>query len=824
MNADNKVSFTTKINSTVGDIKTISANAYEQVCKRGDCYEVIPDDRPIKLYFDTDIKYEGDYLDCYTEGAVPFIKEGIKRVINETFKNENLPVEPILHFATSNSPSFIDFKKKTTLAKISIHTVVENIIASKKQQDLLVKYLNKNLKLYFTDFEDYIGIGNKLFDESVYDKNRKLRSLYASKPNENRPLIINEGTFEGLVISAFIPENAFLLPELQGVENPKTHTNNIVCNKTETNNYNRIYVERFLEEGLLDKYSVEYIDWRNIGFILKYEFKEDGWELFKVFSNLTPSKYDELSCRDHWDKWDENPAKPLTIASLINMVKKDNKEKYTEIHKEINKLKAQDKKIPKTENSFHADTDEECGTIIYNMLEPSIIGCKGQIFMKHGNIWINNPDLIKAFIIDFVMKAHIVKKYKDNEISYWANYSPAEKIYKVIINKVALNPKNDLYTKFHTTTKGRICFMDGVLDFKQRRFYKWEEIDFEYYSCVMIKRNFENYYNNPNRDVIEEIKEKIYKNMYGDKVETALHFFSRGIAGYSEDKNLATYCGNRDCGKGVQYDNLSYGFEDYVKTFELGNILYNRKTSGMENVDCSKKLYWLLDLEFARLGISQEIPDHKSELKANSKMVKKIAGGGDTIVARRNYDRVDSHFTIDTTFAIFGNNSLQFDNDDCKEHIIEFNSVNQFKTKEYIDKLREDGVDELELQRYKVKDYTIKEKTQTEEWRNAIVYLLYENFKNEPVSILKTEEIEDVSLLGKIRELYTISNNNDNIIPCEEVYSSLSDFDKKKIDNELLSMNVFKKRCYSGDYRKKWCFYGLVMLREETENTDTESM
>ena len=83
------------------------------------------------------------------------------------------------------------------------------------------------------------------------------------------------------------------------------------------------------------------------------------------------------------------------------------------------------------------------------------------------------------------------------------------------------------------------------------------------------------------------------------------------------------YLGSRNCGKGAQYDALKTAFESYVHTFELGNVLYNRKTSGLENVDCSKKLYWLLYFEFVRFAISQEIPDPKSELKVNGKLWKK---------------------------------------------------------------------------------------------------------------------------------------------------------------------------------------------------------
>ena len=57
---------------------------------------------------------------------------------------------------------------------------------------------------------DYLNDDNheKLFDESIYDKNRKIRSINCSKPGENRPLKLLEGTFEQSVITCFIPENA----------------------------------------------------------------------------------------------------------------------------------------------------------------------------------------------------------------------------------------------------------------------------------------------------------------------------------------------------------------------------------------------------------------------------------------------------------------------------------------------------------------------------------------------------------------------------------------------------------------------------------------
>ena len=135
----------------------------------------------------------------------------------------------------------------------------------------------------------------------------------------------------------------------------------------------------------------------------------------------------------------------------------------------------------------------------------------------------------------------------------------------------------DITGKLHFTTKGRLCFLDGVLDFKMKRFYLWDEVDFEYYSCVMINRKYGDYFNSPNLKLVNNIKDIIFKTLFGDDIDVGLKFLARGIAGHYEDKNIATHLGNRNCGKGVCYDALKFVFEDYVATFELGNILYNRK-------------------------------------------------------------------------------------------------------------------------------------------------------------------------------------------------------------------------------------------------------
>jgi hypothetical protein len=487
------------------------------------------------------------------------------------------------------------------------------------------------------------------------------------------------------------------------------------------------------------------------------------------------------------------------------------------------------KKIIEEAGVKMVNNDNDACKLIFEELKDCFKSYKGRLFYLHENIWIYDENFIDNFILNHILNSKIYYYTKENQdgeptyTPYCQNITTAKHVREALYCQIRINNNDDeLYSKFHTTNKGKLCFNDGVLDFASKSFTTWDQIKeqkIEIYPTTKINRDYRTYFENPNFEVINEIKDKIFNTLYGDKTDDALQFLARALAGHHEDKRWATYLGNRNCGKGVEYDLLSEGFENYVSTFELGNILYCRKTAGTENIDCSKKLYWLIDLEFVRLAVSQEIPDCNSGLQVNSKQLKKITGGGDTIIARRNYDRKDTHFKIDTSFYIKGNNTLLCDNSDCDETRVEFCSVIQFKTEEEIELMRQQGRDEKEMVRYKVADKDIKNKCKTTEWKNAIVYLTFMNYFNKCVEIRKSADIEDNSLLGAIHEKYELTYNNDDCILCNDIHTELNGFDKGKIALELNAMNIFKKKyTKSGPYRLKWCYFGIKLKpQDETE-------
>jgi hypothetical protein len=460
--------------------------------------------------------------------------------------------------------------------------------------------------------------------------------------------------------------------------------------------------------------------------------------------------------------------------------------------------------------------DNEAGAYFFKLFKDKIIYYNKQLFMKKGNVWINDRETVEKHILELILESNVVRE-RDNVLKPYAqNYVDAIHIKDVILIKVVNNPDNvNIIDKFHTTTKGRLCFKDGVLDFKTKMFYKWENITFEYYTPKMIDRNYGEYFNKPNLKTVAEVKSKIYDTLFGDRVETALKFLSRGIAGHSEDKNFATYIGNRNCGKSLLFDNQKAGFGDYVGAFQLGNILYERAHSTEE---ISKKMYWAIDLQFLRLAISQETPAPEMKMKVNGEMLKKLASGGDTITARRNFDREDTTFTTETTLFFMGNGSLEFDTPDVYEQCLDFSGTTQFKTREEIQQMKDEGKPELLWGRYKVKDATIKDKAKTEEWSNATVYLMLQYYTDKAVPILRKFEDNEVSLREKILITYEITGKKtDEILVCD-VEEAIGG-DKKKIRIELESMRVMKVKCSKGDMRNKYVYQGikLIVIKIEIE-------
>lgn len=454
----------------------------------------------------------------------------------------------------------------------------------------------------------------------------------------------------------------------------------------------------------------------------------------------------------------------------------------------------------KMENVFISNDNEACN-IIFEQLENTLIFVSDRFYYKHINCWINNTTTIDALILTTITSSNIYKSNKDfTLVPYAQNTKTAKNIRELLYAKVRINCNNAIkYSWFHSSTKKKICFEDGVLDFKTRTFTLWENVEEPIYTTTIIKRSYLNYFNSPNREYINKIKNNIFVNLFGNKTKLALQFFSRAIAGCNEDKNFMSYMGNRDCGKGILYECFTNAFEDYVTSFSLENMMCRRESN--KGSDTAKENAWLLDLEFARLAVAQET-DHnengniKQSLKVSNKMMKSIMSGGDVLEGRRLYEQI-TKFTIDTTLAVFGNNELAISEEDSSQHHLKFEGVKRFVTQEYYDINKETLGDEY-VSAYVIRDPDLKFKVRSEDYINAMVYLLFENYTDECITVETTINDDGDDITPSIRALifkhYELTKNIDDRISKDELFQVVGK-DKKKITAELKQLGCWGEIC-----------------------------
>jgi len=644
--------YTDKINSTDDDIKICTPENYEYICESLGCYEVTPDDRPIKLYFDIDIKgVIEEYYDHLT--MFPNVLQYAKDIINRFIKEQmEINVTPEYCVCESNSLNFIDWVSKKNYWKLSIHLIVNNIIALKSTQLTIIKLLNEFAYDVHPDVNDYLETNNegKLFDESVYSKNRKIRSLNCSKPGENRPLKLVEGTFQQSIISSSIPEDAvlFSLPEKKeesDVKNQATTTpkNSSLSFSEKDKKRSKMYFDLFMEKGVLYRYASEYASWRDIGFILRYEFGEDdGYGLFDDFSKLCRSKYDSVENRKWWNTIKEGHDKPITFASLIYMVKRDNPEIYEEIFSIVKQVMK--KYQPNTDALNKYDIyfiDEKdlsdpflTAKIISKTLKDTLVLSKEIWYMLTDNqLWKQQKE--PSFYITNELRRYIdisnekcvlqISKLEGAEKEVYIEKSKEYlKAYKSISSSGFLNvltkylrtllTVNDFADKLDANT-GKLAFKNGIMDLETLQFREG------ILSSDFITQTIPYDYTKADPSKIISLKSNLKKilNNNDEHLEYFLSIIGFCFIGIPHKEKSIYFCVDKtdnahgDNGKTFYFDILTNLMPNYVYKskgvfLEKGNTKVHKQLVNMK----SKRLVWL---------------DEYSTNKTNPELIKELADG-----------------------------------------------------------------------------------------------------------------------------------------------------------------------------------------------------
>lgn len=527
-----------------------------------------------------------------------------------------------------------------------------------------------------------------------------------------------------------------------------------------------------LRKNIKKTYPTIYDNWKQL-----QNKQETEWRL-KVKEDIKALKESK-----HQEKLEERNEKvairqqKIDEKNAIRQQKTDNKDKEA--------LAIETRK----QNHTFVDNDNDACDIVMKLLKGIIIFVGEKYYYKYENCWINNKHTINALLLKFITECEIYRWNEDYNLSpYVQNTNTAKHVLELLYAKIMVEKCDVKYSTFHSSTKKKLCFQDGVLDFKTKKFTLWEDITEPIFTTITIKRNFQEYFNNPNRFYIDSIKNDILGNLFGDKTDLALKFFSRSIAGCCEDKNFMSYSGNRNCGKGIFYTAMAASLEDYVTSFNLENMVCKRESN--KSSDIAKENAWLLPFEFSRIAIAQETDENendniKTSLKISNKMMKSIMSGGDELIARPLYcDPIK--ITLDVTLGFFGNNELSISGEDSGQHHFKFNGVKQFVTQEKYDSF--DGMGKDFISAYAVRDETLKDKIKTDEYMNAMVYLLFENYQDKCLTINAVDnddgEQYELSIRALIFKHYEITKDDKDRVGKDDLIQLIKK-DKKKILAEL---------------------------------------
>ena len=324
-------------------------------------------------------------------------------------------------------------------------------------------------------------------------------------------------------------------------------------------------------------------------------------------------------------------------------------------------------------------------------------------------MWSNHDDAFR----------HMMQKFKDKLIFSTYDEKGKEKIHNFggVEKNVASMRKwicsNVADTKFLTrnadTSIGKLLFADGIFDFTTGFTPGFDP------HIVFLKRIDRNFPYCVNEELIEKVNKILFIDAFGDADDCEAGTYLKkaitmAIYGDYWRKKFYIVLGDANCGKGVTVGALKETFGDYVDEFCANELLYNPSNSQDE----SRRLAWLKDLKGVRAAFSNEL---RMDVRgADGNLIKGASSGGDQHKVRGNYQDGEKYVNRSTLFCLANDftkitPSPSVDTG-LQERLRFMRCIRTF-------------VDEPKAPNELLKDRTIKIKFTTDEWKNALFYVIW---------------------------------------------------------------------------------------------------
>jgi hypothetical protein len=295
------------------------------------------------------------------------------------------------------------------------------------------------------------------------------------------------------------------------------------------------------------------------------------------------------------------------------------------------------------------------------------------------------------------------------------NYGGTTKNVKAMESWISsLLPDTKFLSRKADTSLGKFLFLDGIFDFTTGF---TEGFDPEIVFTKRIDRLFPR---DVDEDKVKEVNKILFIDAFAqdDGIDAGLYLrkaITMALWGDYRRKKFYIGLGESNCGKGVSAGALRQAFCEYVDEFCANELLYNPRNSQDE----SRKLAWLKDLAGVRLAFSNELRmDGRS---ADGNLIKGASSGGDNHKVRNNYENSTKMVNRATLF-LFANDFTSITPNPSEDTGL------QERLRYFRYKLRfvKNPTSEDERQA----DPAVKNKFETDEYKNALFHLIWKTYKD----------------------------------------------------------------------------------------------
>lgn len=233
-------------------------------------------------------------------------------------------------------------------------------------------------------------------------------------------------------------------------------------------------------------------------------------------------------------------------------------------------------------------------------------------------------------------------------------------------------PNDNVQGSKLNSVKDIIPFEDGFYDFKKARYFRYEESSEKmYFTYKIAQKIVTEDFPSEARAELKQIILDIFDTE--DLMKEVFQFFCRALSNHYEDKLYCVFVGERNSGKGVLNDILSAAFGKAVGSFSFDEFTV-RKT--MESVE--RRRGFLSTFTHCSLAMSQEI---SSDAIVDSTLIKTACSGGDMVVCRKAFERLEDGGRIRALMCIFGQGIPEFTDNDAMDTMLLCNMPCKFEDK-----------------------------------------------------------------------------------------------------------------------------------------------